>query len=163
MNSNVYQIRFPLEQLPMSEEIPDFARNYVRDLIGDDTKGVSFSIELGGDDSFYKIVLTVPQRLHQVITKVEASGLVPTHEEPEAPSHDETSCTIPRALQVHCFGAPVDPLAARDTPSVLHMVMELIMEYSENPSPAALDYIGWTSMESDPDTDILTVHWPRHT
>ena len=157
MLANVYHITPPANEVP-EDDIPSFVRAQVHDLIGYDTKGISFSAEqLHGEDSL-RIVLTVPQRLEDVVNRIANAGLAPAHTEPEGVEWDEASCTVPRAFQVHHFGFPVSPQFLRDNPAAMAALAGELAENAPNIPHAAIDYIRWLGIEST-EQDVLTIRW----
>ena len=159
MDSNVYHLDFPQDQLPEPQDIPEFARTRVQDLAGESAKGIEFSLEQVPGNGSFRIVITVPQRMQHIVQSMESQGLRPSHVEPEIPMADETSCTVPRAFQIHHLGTPVHPQTVSDNPSNMARLSIALMEHQDTLPPEAIDYHQWTTLDADENTGVLTIHW----
>ena len=159
MDSNVYHLHFPENQLPEPQNVPEFARTQVQNLAGASTKDIEFSLEQTPHNNSFRIVITVPQRMQDIVQNIESQGLRPSHVEPEIPTADETSCTVPRAFQIHHLGAPLHPQTVSDNPSAMARLSLALMEHQDTLPPEAIDYHQWTTLDADEDTDVLTIHW----
>ena len=161
MESNVYQVHFQPQQLPENpEDIQAFTRSYVLDLVGRNTKEtIDFSMEQAYVDNSFRLVITVPQRMENEVRNIESAGLLPTHTESEVPTADNGSCNIPRAFQIRHFGSPVDPEGVPDNPSAMAAISTALMANTDDLPPEAFDYLRWTNVSSDENTEILTVYW----
>ena len=161
MDSNVYEVHFQPQQLPENPgDIQTFTRSYVLDLVGSDTKEtIDFSMEQAYVDNSFRLIITVPQRMEKEVRNIQSTGLLPTHTEPEVPTADDGSCTIPRAFQIRHFGSPVNAQYVPDNPSAMAAISTALMAHTDDLPPEAFDYLRWTDVSSDENTEILTVYW----
>lgn len=162
MKSNVYRIDYNPDQVPSDPDlIPAFARDQVVNLVGPGTTGIDFSMEAMDNSEYFRLTLTVPQRMDSITARLHAAGFSPSHTEPEVPVayEDENFCTLPRAFQVLHFGQPVHPQAVQDSPYAMATIANALAEYGVDMPAEALNYHGWLTINSDEDTDILTITW----
>ena len=158
MTSNVYHLRFDPKSLPRDAgELRLYARRFVNDLVGPDPKGVYYSFEQEGQN--YLLVITVPDHLTEILKLLEQADIPLSHTEPETPVVGINMIVIPRAFQIHHFGAPVHTSSISNNPELQFNVASALSEHIPTLPPNAANYLNWMETVVDPETNVLTIYW----
>ena len=160
MDAHVYHITIPSEHLPSDQQdIQDFCRDYVLNLIGWETRGIDFSGEEESHQGPVRIVITVPEDRTEVLERMAAAGQESAHTEPTRPEAYENRVVIPRAFQVRHLGDPIHPTSVCNNPTRMLAVSNALAEHTDHLPSEATNCWMWESAESDEETQVLTIYW----
>ena len=116
MYSYVYEL-FASPEVTALQDAIDTARQLAYDLIGQNTKGIDISIEQEPDNEALKVIITVPEHMDDVTSRMETRGHEPSHSEPTDPIAAEGRLTIPRSLPDKALPTPHHPAEPHRQPA----------------------------------------------